>query len=76
MLRSGAYTISEFPEGWVDLACDSCGRTGRLRKDRLIAEHGPDVALPDLLVTLAACPRRGNMSRPCGAHYVALRPKA
>jgi hypothetical protein len=77
MPRSGAYTLKEFPDDWIELACDKpdCRRRGRLRKDRLLAENG-DVALPDLLVTLAACPRKGNMSRPCGAHYVALRSAA
>ena len=26
-----------------------CGRHGRLRTARLLAEHGPDIKLPDLL---------------------------
>ena len=76
MPRSGAYTIAEFPHEWVEVACDKpdCLRSGRLRKDRLVAEHGRHVALPDLLRRIAVCERAGNMSHPCGAHYVALRP--
>jgi hypothetical protein len=29
-----------------------------------------DMALPDVLIALTACPRRGDFSRPCGAAYV------
>jgi hypothetical protein len=58
----------------VELACEKCGRRGRLSKARLIEEHGPDVALPDLRTIIARCDRAGSMSDPCGAYYVALKP--
>jgi hypothetical protein len=39
-----------------------CGRRGRYNVERLIAKHGPDVRLPDLLATLADCPRARSVS--------------
>jgi len=29
-----------------------------------------DMALPDVIIALTACPRRGDYSAPCGAGYV------
>ncbi len=34
------------------------------------AERFGDMALPDVLIALSACERRGNFSTPCGAGYV------
>ena len=31
-----------------------------------------DAALPDVLLALAACERRANFSRPCGARFTDL----
>ena len=73
-MPSGAYTLAQFPLEMVELACEKCGRRGRLSKARLIEEHGPDIALPDLRTILARCERAGSMSDPCGAYYVALDP--
>lgn len=57
----------------VELACEKCGRHGRLRKARLIEQHGPDIQVADLREKLAKpCERIGSMRDPCGAYYVGL----
>jgi hypothetical protein len=71
-MANGSFTLAQFPLDMVELACDKCGRRGRLSKARLIEEHGPDIALPDLRTMIAQCDRAGSMSDPCGAYYVAL----
>jgi hypothetical protein len=38
----------------------------------LMAIHGPDIPLPDLLVVIARCDRRGQMHDACGVHYMGL----
>ena len=39
------------------IVCERCGRYGRYDVKRLIAAHGADAKLPDLLATLANCPK-------------------
>jgi hypothetical protein len=36
---------------------------------RLLAEHGPDIKLPDLLGVIAQCPKWDSMSDACEACY-------
>ena len=60
----------------VELACDKCGRRGRLLKAKLIEAYRPDVALPDLRTMIARCDWAGSMSDGCGAHNVALVPSS
>jgi len=70
MPRGGAYTISDLPHGRLcRIACERCGRAGAYRREMLAARFG-DMALPDVLIALTACERRGDYSRPCGAGYV------
>jgi hypothetical protein len=40
-----------------ELACEPCGRRGRYNVERLIAKQGADMRLPELLTTLADCPK-------------------
>ena len=40
-----------------------------LRTARLLAEHGPDIKLPDLLREIARCPKWGSMNDSCEACY-------
>ena len=40
--------------------------------DRLVARFGADIALPDVLIALAACERRKDFFRPCGARFTGL----
>jgi hypothetical protein len=58
-------TLADYPGDMVVIECAKCGRSGRLSNARLIAEHGPDIPLPDLRLVLAACPRRARMHDPC-----------
>jgi hypothetical protein len=66
MPRSGAYTVSDLPRDrlcWI--ACERCGHAGAYRRETLLAPFG-DMALPNVLIALTACERRGDYSRPCG----------
>ena len=63
------YTLSDYPHETVEIECAKCGRHGRRRTSRLLAEHGPDIKLPDLLGVVAQCPRWGNMNDDCRAQY-------
>jgi len=73
-MPTGSFTLGHFPREMVELACDKCGRRGRLLKAKLIEAYGPDIALADLRSLIARCDRSGNMSNPCGAYYVAPKP--
>lgn len=78
-MPSGALSLSDYPGDAVVLACSKCDRRGRYHKARLVAEHGPDIGLPDLRARLAAdCPlidmQVGNET--CGAVYPELTPNA
>ena len=37
----------------------------------VLAEHGPEIKLPDLLRTIAQCPKWGSMDDGCRAQYAA-----
>ena len=63
------YTLADYPHEMVEIECAKCGRHGRLRTARLLAEHGPDIKLPDLLREIAQCPKWGNMNDSCEACY-------
>jgi hypothetical protein len=63
------YTLADYPHDTVEIECAKCGRHCRLRTARLLAEHGPDIKLPDLLGVIAQCPKWGNMNDSCGAQY-------
>ena len=55
------------------IACDRCGRRGRLSKTRLIAQHGRDAALPDILREIADCAKASGLGNDlCGAKYEGL----
>ena len=53
-------------------ACTRCGRAGAYRADTLAARFG-DMALPDVLIALTACERRGDYSRPWRGVYKSAR---
>lgn len=53
-------TLGEYPtETYVNLKCLKCPRTGRLRKDRLLAKYGPHMGLVNLINQLRPddCPQ-------------------
>ena len=72
MTRYSARSLGDYPHAMVRLACRKCGRRGQLSRDRLIAEHGRDIVLPDLLRIIASCPRYGKIYDPCGVVYADL----
>jgi hypothetical protein len=65
-MRKGSMPLDQFPHD------TACGRAGRYRRDVLIERFGSDIAPPDLLAELAACERRHDFSRPCGARFTDL----
>src|SRR5690348_16142942 len=70
MPRSGAYVVSDLPRNRLcRIACARCGRAGAYRREPLAARFG-DIALPDVLITLTGCERRGDYSVPCGTGHV------
>jgi hypothetical protein len=73
VMPTGSLTLGEYPAAMVRLACGKCDRRGQYHKNRLIAEHGADVALPDLRHKLASgCPLVGHRATPCAIYYVDL----
>ncbi len=34
------FTLAEYPFDWIELACEKCGRHGKLRKARLMEQYG------------------------------------
>jgi hypothetical protein len=54
------YTLADYPHEMIEIECSKCGPHGRLRTARLLAEHGPNIKLPDLLVVIAQCPKWGT----------------
>ena len=41
-------TLADYPDDMIRIECSKCGRSGRLNKARLIAEHGAEITLPEL----------------------------
>jgi hypothetical protein len=54
------------------VACTKCDWKASYSRDELIALHGADCPLPNLLDHIAApdCPRLGSNWDRCGAHFV------
>jgi hypothetical protein len=60
--RDGSLVLSDIREPTLAIACQRCGRYGRYNVARLIAAHGADAKLTDLLVTLANCEKARSVS--------------
>ena len=77
-MANGVITLGEMRATgmtMLEVACRRCERRGRLRIERLIAEHGTGVL--DLCAIVAAdCPRMQNRSASihdlCGVHFPEL----
>jgi len=72
MPRDGAITFSDLVGKLDDMRvlCPVCGKSGRYRLQRLIAEHGRDGKVIDWLDAITAdCPKKSahNMNDQCGA---------
>jgi hypothetical protein len=48
-------TLANYRHRLVRLACSKCERRGQYKRERLIAEHGAEILLPDLRHVLARC---------------------
>ena len=62
MPRDGSLTLSDIHEPTLTIVCERCGRHGLYSVKRLIAAHGADAKLTDLLVTLANCEKARSLS--------------
>jgi hypothetical protein len=62
MPRDGSLILSDLLEPTLAIGCERCGRHGRYNVRRLIAAHGRDARLPDLLAALANCEKSGLLS--------------
>ena len=69
---TGSIKLRDHPGDTIRLSCEKCGRHGRYPKGKLIAIHGPDISLPDLLVEIAQCEQRGTVHGACGVRYIGL----
>ena len=44
---------------WIEIRCGRCDRAGRLRTARLLAKHGPNVSMAEVMrVQIGDCPNR------------------
>ena len=55
-------TLADLRQPTLTLVCEPCGRRGRYNVQRLIAKHGTDMRLPELLTTLADCEKARSFS--------------
>jgi hypothetical protein len=68
-MSAGTLTLGTYPHQMVRLACAKCDRRAQFKRERLIAEHGADIQLPDLRHVLARCERRTKLGDACGGYY-------
>jgi hypothetical protein len=76
-VSTGCLTLNDITGRVTTLAvsCNRCDRRGRLRVDRLLAEHGPALPLPELRRIVAAdCAKMqaGHVHAVCGVHFPEL----
>jgi hypothetical protein len=71
-VRRAFYTLADEPRATILVACSKCDWRAAFSRDELIATHGVDYPMPNLLDELAApgCPRLGSTWERCGVHYV------
>ena len=62
MPRDGSLILPDVRGSTLAIGCERCGRHGRYSVARLIAAHGADAKLTDLLVTLASCDKARSVS--------------
>jgi len=71
-VKQAFYRLADEPREMILVACSKCDWRAAFSRDELIASHGVDRAMPNLLDHLAApsCPRLGSQWNRCGVHYV------
>ena len=68
MPRDGSLTLSDVREPTLSIGCEPPGRHGRYNIARLIAAHGADAKLTELLMTLANCEKARSRPLPACLH--------
>jgi hypothetical protein len=71
-VKQAFYRLSDEKREIIFVACSKCDWRAAFARDELIAAHGADYAMPNLLNHLAApdCSRLGSQWDRCGVHYV------
>jgi hypothetical protein len=66
------YRLRDEPHARILIACTRCDWTAAFDRNELIAAHGADCPMPNLLSKVAApgCSRVGSQWDRCGAYYV------
>jgi hypothetical protein len=62
MPRDGAMTLADVRVPTFSIVCARCGRYELYNLEQLIAAHGADAKLTDLLATLANCEKARAVS--------------
>ena len=72
-VKQAFYRLADEKRETILVACSKCEWRAAFSRDDLIATHGADYAMPNLLNHLAApnCSRLGSNWDRCGVHYVA-----
>jgi hypothetical protein len=71
-VKRAFYRLADEKRETILVACSKCDWRAAFARDELIAAHGADYAMPNLLKHLAApsCSRLGFHWDRCGMHYV------
>jgi hypothetical protein len=71
-VRQAFHRLADELRDTILVACRKCDWKAAFRRDELIASHGADYTMPNLLNHLAApnCSRLGSHWDRCGVHYV------
>jgi hypothetical protein len=69
---TGSIKLWDHPSDMVRFSCARCGRRGQYRKRNLIAQFGPDIALPDLRHEIALCELHQKAGDACSVHFIGL----
>ena len=70
-VRRALYALADERCATILVACSKCDWRAAFSRDDLIASHGANYPMPNLLDELAApgCPRLGSTWNRCGVHY-------
>jgi hypothetical protein len=71
-VKRAFYRLADEKREIILVACSKCDWRAAFACDELVAAHGADYAMPNLLNHLAApdCPRLDSTWDRCGVHYV------
>jgi hypothetical protein len=71
-VKRAFYRLADEKREIILVACSKCNWRAAFARDELVAAHGADYAMPNLLNHLAApgCSRLGSQWDRCGVYYV------